>query len=65
MNHSITLTSADIQLLLDVGFCYMFLAVFAALIVYDFGLALPGLFVRIYRLFREPVDKPVEGKSHD
>lgn len=65
MNQSITLTPADIQMLLDVGFWYVFAAVFAALLVYDFGFALPDFIFRIYRMFRGPVDKPVEGKSHD
>lgn len=66
MNQSITLTPADIQILLETGFWYIVAAVMFSLVIWD-GFAY--LFNIVFRFFifvresREPVEKPVEGKS--
>lgn len=52
--NSITLSHADIELLLEGAFLYVFLGAFSALVVYDFLCDLPWFIRRIYRFFRKP-----------
>lgn len=66
MNQSITLTPADIQLLLEIGFWYMASAVIVALVIYDIFAVFFNLCFRFFVFVLEsrgPVEKPVGGKS--